>query len=575
MSYSRSLGSIARFAGALAAFALTVCVARAAQGDEPTAPRQAASAQRTTQLQSEHSGRIATPETELEEARALSRKLSEGDIRKSLRLLADSARRFAASGRLHQAAVAKLESGDLYVMMSSYQQAIAAYRHALALSEGSADQRCAALSRIGRAYANIGRPQESQQYSAEAISVCMTLSDKRAQTDAIEAQGEARFFSDNITDAIASFTRARELASQAGDHDGEGLATMMLSEAIDDRQQANRLAWSALVGFVESGNEYYAARAHLKLAYLAGAGGDFEAARCHCETALPVFQRIADKDNAAIAFNILGMVSRQSGDLEESLTDYRRARSEFASVGDDLGEVGSISAIADILLSQHKYADLEPLYVRKFQLARSTSNRAFLAWALLDMAGVYARQHRYAQANENYRRSLAEFRAAGNPDAESVVLERTAEFQAQQGKYQQALGLLGGAQVLREQGEEIEDVARIQYSRARIFLKLNHLEEARSEIEKTIAMIESQRLRIAKFDSRAQYFASVHQYYSLYIQILMALNKLHPNQKYAQLAFEAAERSKVRSLLDLLGNSQQTVRCDTLLAIAEQVQQRA
>ncbi len=87
-----------------------------------------------------------------------------------------------------------------------------------------------------------------------------------------------------------------------------------------------------------------------------------------------------------------------------------------------------------------------------------------------------------------------------------------------------------------------------------------------AEIEKTITTIESQRLRIAKFDSRAQYFASVHEYYSLYIQVLMALDKLHPNQKYSQLAFEASERSKVRSLLDLLDNSQQTVRCDTLLA---------
>jgi hypothetical protein len=46
---------------------------------------------------------------------------------------------------------------------------------------------------------------------------------------------------------------------------------------------------------------------------------------------------------------------------------------------------------------------------------------------------------------------------------------------------------------------QIEDLARIQYLRARIFLKLNDLEKARSEIEKPIAIIESQRLRIAKF----------------------------------------------------------------------------
>ena len=46
----------------------------------------------------------------------------------------------------------------------------------------------------------------------------------------------------------------------------------------------------------------------------------------------------------------------------------------------------------------------------------------------------------------------------------------------------------------------------------------------------------------------------------------MALDKLQPDQKYAQLAFEAAERSKVRSLLDMLSTSQQILPCDRLLA---------
>ena len=563
MSNACLFGSIARFAGVFTAF-VAVC-APGAGVQERTATAKSAINQRTTQPHDEHSATRASAETELEKALTLRKKLTEGDLRMALRLLGDSARRFATSGQLIRAADATLYAGDLYLMMSSYQQALAAYRQALTMSQG-VDQQCTALSRIARTYANIGRPQKAQQYSDEAASVCTTVSDKRVQADAIEAQGETRFFSYDITNAAASFTRARELASEAGDRDGEGVAAMMLSQAINDHRQANQLAWSALEGFIESGDEYDAARAHLKLAYSASAEGDFEVARCHCESALPVFQRIADKDNAAIALNILGMVSRQSGDLEKSLSNYRRAQKDFASVGDDLGEADSISAIADILLSQHKYGDLGPLYARKLHLAQKTSNRAFQAWALLDLAGVYARQHRYSEAEENYQRVLAEYPAAENPEVESLALEGRAALQADQARYQQALHMLGEAQALREQSEEIEGVARIQYARARIYLKLNDLEEARSEIEKTIAIIESQRLRIAKFDSRAQYFASVHEYYSLYIQVLMALEKLHPGEKYAQLAFEAAEKSKVRSLLDLLNNSQQAVPCDTLLA---------
>jgi CHAT domain-containing protein len=566
MSNADSLDRIARIGAVLAAFALALSSTGAEQSQGRTEAQQASVAQRTTGTDAEHSMRMARPETELEQALLLSQRLTERDLRSALRLFADSARQFVSSGQPQRAAIAELGAGDVYLMMSRYQEALAAYRQTLTMSGGRVDQRCAALSRIARTYANIGRPHESQQNSDLAISVCMTISDKKAQADALEAQGETRFWSGNITDAITSFTRARELASEAGDRDGEGLATMMLSQVIDDRRQANRLAWSALGGFVEAGSQYNAARAHLKLAYFASTEGDFEAARCHCQSALPVFQRIDDKDNAAIALNILGMVARQSGDIEEALSDYWRAKGDFASVQDDLGEVESISAIGEILLSQHKYGDLEPLYLRKLHLAQTTSNSAFLAGAFLDLAGLYARQHRYAQANENYQRALAGFRVAGNPDNESLALEQMAGLEAEQGRYQRALQILGEAQAFRDQAGEIEDLARIQYARARIYLQLNDLENARSEIEKTISVIEAQRLRIARFDSRAQYFASVHEYYSLYIQVLMALDKLHPNQKYAQLAFEAAERSKVRSLLDLLDNSQRSFPCETLLA---------
>jgi CHAT domain-containing protein len=566
MSNSAPLDAITRVAGALAAFLLAVCAAGVGQLPKSAATQRETIAHETAGVHIKHSERTVSPEAQFEEALALRKDLTEASLRIALRLMAESTRQFVLSGRLDQAAATKLEAGDVLFMMSSYRQAIAAYRQALNMSADSMDLRCAALSRMARTYAAIGQPEPAQRFSGDTVKACMTAADKKTRAAAVEAGGETQFLLGNLTDAVESFTRARELAAEAEDHDGEGLATMMLSQATDDRQQSDRLAWSALTDFVSSGNEYSAARAHLNLAYLAIRGGDFETARCHCETALPIFQRIADKDNAAIALNILGMVSRQSGELEEALSDYRRARNDFAAVGDDLGEGESINAIANILLSQRKYANLKPLYVRKLHLARSTSNQAFRASALLDLAGIYARQHHYAEADETYQESLAAFHSAGLLVGLSDALERRAGLQAELGRYQQALQMLAEAQGLREQSGEIESVARIQAARARLLLKLNDVEGARSEIEKTIAAIESQRLRIAKFDSRAQYFASVHEYYSLYIQVLMALDKLHPQSNYAELAFEAAERSKVRSLLDLLENTQEPVRCDTLLA---------
>jgi tetratricopeptide (TPR) repeat protein len=158
----------------------------------------------------------------------LRKKFTEGDLESALRLLAVSAQRFASSGRLRQAVAAKLEAGDVYLMMSRYQQVLAAYRQALTMSKDRVDQQCAALSRIARTYANFGhQPRAALRYADQGVSVCMTISDKKALADAFD-RGETHFWSRNFTDATASLAGA-ELASQAG-ITKERLATMMLKQ---------------------------------------------------------------------------------------------------------------------------------------------------------------------------------------------------------------------------------------------------------------------------------------------------------------------------------------------------------
>src|SRR5262249_2921413 len=121
------------------------------------------------------------------------------------------------------------------------------------------------------------------------------------------------------------------------------------------------------------------------------------------------------------------------------------------------------------------------------------------------------------------------------------------------------------ASILKDKTGQVGEVARIYYELALIHRRLNRLQEARAAIEKTIEIIESQRVKIANFDSRAVYFSSVHEYYALYIQILMLLDRKNPEQGFEQLALEASEKSKVRALLDLFNASQEDSPCNELL----------
>ncbi len=81
---------------------------------------------------------------------------------------------------------------------------------------------------------------------------------------------------------------------------------------------------------------------------------------------------------------------------------------------------------------------------------------------------------------------------------------------------------------------------------------MRQLPEARSRLEDALDIIESLRAKMISRELRTSYFSFNSRYYSLYVDVLMQLHRLHPGDQYDRLAFEASERDKARSLLDLL-----------------------
>lgn len=491
-------------------------------------------------------------------------KLTKHDLENAIRLFEDSARQFQASGLPVEAAQAEREAGDTYLMTSNYGAALSSYRRALRFAPTDPAARCLSLSHIARTYATMGKPVEASRYSAEALALCGEQSDARTRADVRESEGETRFWAGDLDGAVGPLNQARDLFAEVKDDDGKALALLMLgyANANRNRDEAVRLIEDALRLWSSIGNRYGIAKAQLALGFFDNTSGQFARAQCDCAAALKVFHAIADQDNEAIAMNILGKVNRETGDLAASLDYFRRSKTDFARVHDELGEAEAITGMGQALTAMRGYRQLLPLYAEKLRLARRVKSGALQASALASMAEVYELEHRYAKADELYRRALATYRSAKHVYGESDMLIRLGYLQAEQGKDSDAISLLESARPLKENTGQVEEVAKIQYELAYIYRRMKQLEDARAEIEKTIEIIESQRLRIAKFDSRASYFASVHRYYSLYIQVLMALDQEHPGQGFAQRAFEASERSKVRSLLDLLTVSGQNSPCD-------------
>jgi CHAT domain-containing protein/predicted negative regulator of RcsB-dependent stress response len=509
-----------------------------------------------------------------EEALHLRQNLKVQDLNSAIRLFEKSASQYHSSGAALKASEAEREAGDTYLMMGRYRPALSAYKLALSWAGKGQEARCTVLAHMARTFANMGNMRQAQYHSGRALVCYKGGPNPRVQADILEARGEMYFWGGKWKDAIGPLSQARDLSAGAGDYEGEALALLMLANAkigsTEDsyREEAPQHAQEALRLWTAAKNRYGMALAHKTLAFMAAAAGQFDLAQCHCDHALQVFEQMGDKDDEAIVLNIQGMLAMKIGDAQAALDYYHKARAAFAGAGDREGEIEAISGIGAALTALGEYRQLPSLYAEKLRLAQHAGNRVLVASALMNLAGIQERNREYDKAGEIYRQAREKYHAAGQGYAEGDALIQLAYVSIAQGKddrIDQAITLLKNARKLKTGTGQIENVARIQYELALLYRRLGRLNEARSEILKTIRIIESQRLRLANFDSRAQYFASVHQYYSLYIQLLMDLYKLHREPRLMQLAFEVSERAKVRSLLDLLANSDQASSCSGLL----------
>jgi len=498
-----------------------------------------------------------------EEALALAQKQTGGDFQEAIVRYKKSAGQFKIAGLPERAAETYVEIGGISFILSKYPQALDAYDAAIQLT-GTDEMRCTILARMARTYSIMGRNFEAMRYSGEAVSLCEKLPDPKERAEAYEVRGEALYSSSDHSQAIEQFKLALTLFEK--NDPGRALALLMLAEVRFEegvKDEGVRLALEALQLWSSLGDEDGVAQARATLGIFSMTVGHFETARCYCEEAQKIFKKVGDEDHRAKALNTLGSTSMGMGEAESALKYWLQARAAYARLHDRLGEASAISATGKALVAMHRYQELPQLFQAELRLAKQAASKSMAASALADIAGIEGLNSQYQRAEGHYLQSVEIYHSLGLTSDEGDILALLAELYLKQSKYELAISSLERAFTIRERNKEVEDEARIRYDLAYVYRKMGRLENASAAIQPAIPIIEKQRSMIGKFDSRASYFAAVHNYYALHIDLLMHHHS-GTDDEFAVHAFEASERSKVRSLIDWLVESDQALSCDAV-----------
>src|SRR5262249_30657192 len=105
---------------------------------------------------------------------------------------------------------------------------------------------------------------------------------------------------------------------------------------------------------------------------------------------------------------------------------------------------------------------------------------------------------------------------------------------------------------------------------ARLELDQNDLEAARRHCDESLAIFDSLRSTITNSSLRAWFSKASGRAFEINLQVLLRLNQLHPRSGYDAAAVIVAEKSRARSLVELLGESQAKIREGVDPALLEQ-----
>ncbi|MGB8685888.1 MAG: CHAT domain-containing tetratricopeptide repeat protein [Microcoleus sp.] len=316
----------------------------------------------------------------------------------------------------------------------------------------------------------------------------------------------------------------------------------------------------ALKLYREAGEKYEQAASLLVIGRIYSDLGEQQKALEYYNQSLPLFRATGDAEAEATTLNNIAAVYSELGEKQKALEYLSQSLPLFRAVADRHGEASILNNIGFVYSDLGEQQKALKYYNESLLLKRAIGDRSGEATTLNNIGLVYSDLGENQKALEYYSQSLPLFLAIGDRRGEATTLTNIGSVYSHLGEEQKALEYYNQSLPLSRAVGDASTEAGILYKIAVSKRDRGNLTEALNDIESSLKIIENLRTKIASPELRTSYFATVQNYYELYIDLLMQLHKTHPKSGYDTKALEASERSRARSLLELLQESNANIR---------------
>lgn len=529
----------------------------------------------------------------LEEAEALRLRGDAASLHDAAGKYTDAARQFAVEGAAIGQAKALFGLGETHDALSEKRRAIEAYTRALALFREQADRGGAAealiqigldydylgerkraadfasqalvaapagnsdgvkatvLTHAGQIYQRAGQTERSLELFGQALPLQRALHNPRGEATVLSGMGVAYYSTGHTRDALDHLLPALELYRSVQDLRDEAFTLTSIGAvyySTDDYPQALRYFAEADPKWEQCGDRSGQSANLHNLASAYERTGELEKAIAAFTKALPLHRQANYRIGEANTLTSLGTLHAGLGDYTSALEFYREALPLHQGTTNKQGEAATLQNIGDIYGAQGDYQRALEYFARALPLRRAIADRPGEASALNRIGFAQAHLGDHARARDSARQSLDLYREIGSPRGQALSLHTLAVSSSLSGDSSAAIESFRESARLSETAGDLRGQASAHFGIAREQNRSGKLAESRREIESAIALAESVRGRVPSPELRSFYFASIRDYFDLQIDTLMRMGQ--PVE-----ALDASERSRARSLIDMLYES--------------------
>jgi CHAT domain-containing protein/Tfp pilus assembly protein PilF len=498
------------------------------------------------------------------EARQLNHGTSE-ERRKSIEKYQEALELYRRAGDLAKEGAVLNLIGEVYYILRETRKALEKLNEALPLMRAVGDRRQEAvtLNNIGVVYNYLGETQKALEKFNEALPLVRAIGDRGKEANTLHNIGLVYRSLGEMRKALEMYDASLSLRRAVGDHRGEAATLNNIGafyHFIGEPRKALEKYNEALLIRRGIGDRMGEAETLSNICVVYESLGEMQKALEKYDEALAIWLSVGDRDGEATTRHNIGSVYRSLGEMRKALEKFNEALPLMRAIGDRRGEAVTLNNIGLVYQSLGEMQKALEMFNEALPLMRAVGDRRVEATTLNNIGLVYRSLGEMRKALEMFNDALLLRRAVGDRRGEAVTLHNIGAVYQSWGEMQKALEkfneVLQISQAIGVRSEEAFALLGI----AQVERKRGNLIRARQSIEQVIGIVESLRAGIRDQDLRASYFASRRECYESYIDILMEIHGKNPSAGADATAFGVSERSRARSLLELLTESRADIR---------------